>query len=86
MVPLFPAEYMLPIPGGPISTRYGVAMREVMKRGDVEEMRAEAELVRKALAELDSGHGDSVRAAPTKVNEVRAALAELEAALAKLGG
>jgi hypothetical protein len=86
VVPLFPAEYMLPISGGVISTRYGVAMREVMKRGHVEEMRAEAELVRKALAELDSGHGVSVRAAPTKVNEVRAALAELEAALAKLGG
>jgi len=86
VVPLFPAEYMLPIPGGLISTRYGVAMREVMKRGHVEEMRAEAELVRKVLAELDSGHGGSVRVAPTQVHEVRAALAELDTALGKLGG
>lgn len=86
VVPLFLAEHMLPATGGVISTRYGVAMREVMKRGHVEEMRAEAELVRKALAEIESGHAVGVRASSTKVSEVRAALGELEAALAQLGG
>ena len=86
VVPLFPAELMIPVAGGIIAARYGVAIRAVMEHGDVEAMRAEAERIGKALAELDAPHREVARIDPAKVSEVREAHAALQAALAKLGG
>lgn len=87
VIPLFPAEMFTQDAVGTVQTRYGIALREVAARGDVNEMRAEAETVRRALAGLDAGassraEGRSVGA--DKVSEVRAALTELEDALRRL--
>lgn len=88
VVPLFDAALFATDAVGTVQTRYGVALRDVLHRGEVEEMRAEAELVRRALAELDAKPGPEARHVssidPAHVAEVRAALAELEAALARV--
>ena len=86
VVPLFDAKLFAFDPAGTIQTRYGVPMRDVMKRGDAAEMKAEVETVRHALAELDA-HPDLARSrnvAAAHVSEVRAALKELEDALANV--
>jgi hypothetical protein len=87
VAPLFPASLFGFDAAGTIGTRYGVPIRHLIERGDAAEMRAEAEVVRRALAEAEAAGG--VRMGLTgdsKVHEVRAALAELEAALKKLEG
>ena len=89
VVPLFDAAWFGLDAVGTVQTRYGVPLREVMRRGDVNEMRAEAEAVRRALAELDGeapAPGRVLRVDPGHVEEVRGALADLEAALRKLEG
>lgn len=84
VVPLFPAKLFEANPAGTIAMRYGVPMREVIARGDLEEMKLEAKLVRDALEALDDEPelptGRSVAA--EHVSEVRKALGELERALA----
>jgi hypothetical protein len=86
VVPLFPSELFAPNSGGVIVTRYGVAMREVIARGDVDEMRAEAERVREALADFDGPRKRmaGVRVDDDNVREVREALDELQKALAEI--
>ena len=54
VVPLFDARLFAFDPSSLLVMRYGVPIREIARRGDAEEMRAEAELVRRALAELDA--------------------------------
>jgi hypothetical protein len=86
VVTLFPAELVMPSSAGIIAARYGVAVREAIKRGDVEEMRMEAERIEDALASPTGTSQRAVHIDPEKVNEVREALGELKDALAKLGG
>lgn len=84
IIPMFAAELFAFDPAGTINMRYGVPMREVLARGDAEEMKAEVDAVEKALAALDGESSVRSRARVERVDEVRAALAELKAALAKL--
>ncbi|MCA9651389.1 MAG: hypothetical protein H6712_22605 [Myxococcales bacterium] len=85
VVPLFDAELVTSDPAGTIIMRYGVPMRDVLERGDLEEMKREIATVRSALAALDAVPGvRTTRAlADDHVADVRAALAELEAAVAE---
>jgi hypothetical protein len=84
VVPLFPAELVTPSSAGIIAARYGVAIRAAIEHGDVEEMRAEAERVREALAGWEDAQRRAASIESANVNEVREALTELQAALAKL--
>jgi hypothetical protein len=89
VVPLFDAVLFVFDAAGTVQTRYGVPLRDVLKRGDVSEMRDEVDTVRRALAELDAEPAERTRARSLdagRVAEVRAALAELEGALAKVEG
>lgn len=85
VAPLFPARWFGFDAAGTVGTRYGVPIRHLIESGDAAEMRAEAEVVRRALAALDSSPTRSHTDDP-HVTEVRAALGELEAAIKKLGG
>jgi hypothetical protein len=86
-VPLFDAKLLATDPAGTVIMRYGVPMREVLERGDAEEMRLEIATVRRALAalEADPTLRSSRSLRDEHVADVKAALAELEAALAELG-
>lgn len=84
VIPLFAAELFERSSAGTIAMRYGVPMREVMGRGDLAEMKAEAETVRRALAELDAQPAARRSVKDEHVRDVRAALAELDAAIVKL--
>lgn len=84
VIPLFAAELFERNSAGTVAMRYGVPMREVLRRGDLAEMKAEAETVRRALAELDAGPAARRTVKDEHVQEVRAALAELDAAIVKL--
>jgi hypothetical protein len=87
VVPLFEAGLFAFDAVSTVQTRYGVPLREVLKRGDVDEMRAEAEAVRRALAEIDEEQQKLSRIRSLDgghVADVRAALEELEQALAKV--
>lgn len=86
VVALYPKALFQADPVGTVQTRYGLPIRDVIARGDLDEMRAEAATVRSALTALDQR--DVVRRAlPTdKLDEVRAALADLDAAIAAAGG
>jgi hypothetical protein len=86
IVPLVDAEWFAFDAVGTVQVRYGVPMRDVMSRGDVSEMRAEAEAVRRALTELDAEPSRIRSLESGHVADVRAALAELEEALRKLEG
>lgn len=87
VAPLFQASLFGFDAAGTIGTRYGVPIRHVIDRGDAGEMRAEAEIVRRALAEVDAAGSERMGlTGDGKVAEVRSALAELEAALKKLEG
>jgi len=87
VIPLFEAKLFEADPAGTIAMRYGVPMREAMVRGDLEEMKLEAEVVRGALAELDlrGGRRGRARLADAHLAEVKAVFAELEEAIAKAG-
>ena len=84
VIPLFAAELFERSSAGTVAMRYGVPMREVMRRGDLAEMKAEAETVRAALAELDAQPATRRDVKDEHVSDVRAALAELDAAIVKL--
>ncbi|MFO0579347.1 MAG: hypothetical protein U1A78_35545 [Polyangia bacterium] len=87
VAPLFQASLFGFDAAGTIGTRYGVPIRHVIARGDAAEMRAEAAIVRRALAEVDAAGSERMGlTGDSKVAEVRSALAELEAALTKLEG
>jgi hypothetical protein len=89
VVPLFASEIFHDNPIGAMQTRYGVPLREIAARGDLAEMKAEAEAVRHALTRIDAGASTpelSRSLAEGHVSDVRAALAELDAAIAKVGG
>lgn len=83
VVPLFPAKLFEANPGRTIGMRSGAAVREVIERGDAEEMAIEAKLLRGALEAIDDEPelptGRSV--AEGHVAEVREALGVLETAL-----
>ena len=85
VAPLFPASWFGFDAAGTIQTRYGVPIRHIIEGGDAAEMRAELEVVRRALGEIEASPNQS-RATTPHAEEVHAALAELEAALKKLGG
>lgn len=85
VAPLFPARWFGFDAAGTIGTRYGVPIRHLIEGGDAAEMRAEAEVVRRALAALESAPSHS-RTEDPHAADVRAALHELEAALKKLEG
>lgn len=86
VIPLFDAKLLAKDPAGTIIMRYGVPMREVLERGDVDEMKREIATVRSALEALEAT--PSLRASRTigddRISDVKAALAELEAAVAEL--
>lgn len=86
VVPLFDAKLFVDDDAGTIAMRYGVPMREVLQRGDLDEMKAEIETVSRALAALDAA--PALRTARSvrddHITDVKAALAELEAAVAEL--
>lgn len=87
VVPLFDAALVGSDPAGTILMRYGVPMREVLERGDADEMRREIATVRGALDALTAQ--PTLRTSRTSmrdehVAEVEKALAELEAAVAEL--
>lgn len=86
-VPLFDAELLATDPAGTILMRYGVPMREVIERGDAEEMRREIATVRAALSAMDAQPAlrSSRAVGDDHVDDVKKALAELEAAVAELG-
>lgn len=85
VAPLFPARWFGFDAAGTVGTRYGVPIRHLIEGGDATELRAEAEVVRRALAAVESAPNRS-RADDPQVAEVRAALGELEAAIKKLEG
>ena len=86
VIPLFDAELVSSDPAGTILMRYGVPMREVMERGDADEMRREIATVRAALEALDAQPAlrSSRAVGDEHVADVRKALAELEAAVGEL--
>ena len=88
VVPLFDAKLFALDAVVTVQTRYGAPIRDILKRGDVAEMRAEAETVHCALAELDAepGHSRSRSLDAHHLADVRAALKELDEALAKVKG
>lgn len=85
-IPLFDAKLLASDPAGTIIMRYGVPMRAVLERGDVDEMRSEIATVRSALEALEAT--PALRSSRTigddHISDVKAALAELEAAVAEL--
>ena len=85
-IPLFDAALLASDPAGTIAMRYGVPMRAVLERGDVDEMRREIEVVRGALAALSAAPRlrTSRAVGDEHLADVKAALAELEAAVAEL--
>lgn len=86
VVPLFDAALFGVDPAGTVQTRYGVALRDLVQRGDVNEMMAEAEVVRHALDHLDA-HPELTRNRElhdSHIADVRAALSELDDVLGKL--
>lgn len=93
VVPLFDAGlFAVPTtiddPAATVQTRYGPAIFAVEQRGDINEMRAEAEVVRNALAELEAHPelGGQPGLSASHIADVHAALAELDDALGKLKG
>ncbi|UXA04448.1 hypothetical protein KXD96_15595 [Mycobacterium sp. SMC-2] len=86
VVPLFDARLFTADPAGTIQMRYGMPLRDLTQRGDINEMRAEADVVRNALEALDAHPeiGQARRLDASHVADVRAALAELDDALANL--
>lgn len=86
VVPLFDARLFAADPAGTIQMRYGMPLRDLTQRGDVNEMRSEAEVVRNALGALDAHPelGQACGLDASHVADVRAALADLDDALANL--
>lgn len=85
VAPLFPASWFGFDAAGTIQTRYGVPIRNLIENSEAAELRAEAAVMRRALAELESSPSRSRATAP-QVEEAHTALAELELAIKKLGG
>lgn len=88
VVPLYSAAvFQAEDPIGTVQTRYGVPMRDMIVRGDLDEMKVEAATVRAALEALgDTRVSRGGGFDEERIADVRAALSELEAAISSAGG
>lgn len=88
VVPLYPAEVFVAMdPVTTVQTRYGVPIRDMILRGDLDEMKVEATTVRAALDALGEEPRSRLAALDEdRIAEVRAALDALDAAIASANG